>query len=556
MQVKKIFNNYILVLIFILITVFNINSQPFLGGIFYTYNYFENDKFNTVDTLSFFLSQKINDKVYFYSRFTGGFKFYTDILRTEDMEAYSIDLENFYFIPSIDLLFFEFRSKKIDRALILDENDNIKKIVNYDLFLLKIGRIYVNHSSGFLLRMRGDGLDTFFTIQNFKLRLFGFTNSFEYLPFFNFEDPSSVPVFTRWDKKRYPPLSNRLLDNDHDGFISDIKTPDYNFFFKNKLYTDYSIEEKERLNNLRYASVLAGRIFTGFSIDLFQFYFQNFSLGFLANIDLIPNEFVLVYPSHISNVPFTFGGKYNSFYISFNANGRIAGNFYYNFEAVYQTGTNASCFNTGSELIVDDKIIQSFSLNAKLSYFFNHATTPSIHIEFAYGHGDENVDFIDDAVVIWEQKNPKYKFDHNFRSPTSPKLGYALEPKLSNLAVIILTNSVKPFGFVKNEVFSRFLIETALLIFMRPIIKGDSFLPEKPIYQKDGEEKNSPIKAYLGTEIDIILKWQVFSDLNIELKNAVFIPNGKIHYSSDANYPDLDNYTPYWRIGLIMSMSF
>jgi len=553
MQIKKIFNKYTVILLFIMFAAFNINSYPFLGGIFYTSNYFENNRFSTIDTVSFFLRQNLNDKITFYTRLTGGLKFYTDFIKTEYIEAYSIDLKNFAFIPNIDLLYFEFRSKKIDRALILDENDNIKKIVNYDLFLIKFGRIFVNHSSGYLLRMRGDGLDTFFTIKNFKVRLFGFTNSFDYMPFFNFEDPSSVPVFTRWDKKRYPAFSNRLLNDNQDGFISDIADSEYNFFFKNKLYTDYTAEDKERLNNLRYAAVLAGRVFTGFTLEFLQIYFQNLSVGFLANIDLIPNDFVLVYPSHISNALYTFGGKYNSFYISFNANGKIVRNLYYNFEAVYQTGTNASCVNTGTKLYVEEKIIQSFSLNAKLSYFFNHSTAPTVHVEFIYGHGDQNAEFWEDVILI---RDTRYKFDHNFRAPVSPKLGYALEPKLSNLAVLIFTNTVKPFGFVKNEVFSRFLIETALLIFMRPVIKGDAFIPEKADYRKGGMLYNDPIKAYLGTEIDIFLKWQIFSDLNIELKNAVFIPNGKIHMNSDTENPDSDNYTPYWRIGLILSMSF
>ncbi len=549
MQIKKIFNKYTILILFIVFSSLNIASYPFFGGIIYTNNYFENNKFSTIDTVSFFLHQKLNDKVMFYTRFTGGLKFYTDILRAEYKKT-DIDLNNFVFIPNIDLLYFEFRSKKIDRALILDENDNIKKIVNYDLFLLKFGRIFVNHSSGYLLRMRGDGLDTFFTIHNFKLRIFGITNSFDYMPFFNFEDPSSIPVFTRWDKKRYPPLSNLYLPVNRNGFIGDINDPEYNFFFDNRLYTDYSAEEKGRLNELRYAAVIAGRVFTGFSLDFMQIYFQNFSIGFLANVDLIPNEFVLVYPSHISDGFFTFGGKYNSFYISVNANGKIARNFYYNFEAVYQTGTNAAYINTGSKLIVEDKIIHSFSINARLSYFFKHPTAPTINAEFIYGHGDKNAEFWEDTIQI---RDTRYKFDHNFRAPNSPKLGYALEPKLSNLAVIIITNTVKPFGFVKNEVFSRFLIESALLIFMRPIIKGAVFLPEKDIYLKGGSDYDNPIKAYLGAEIDIFLKWQIFSDLNIELKNAVFIPNGTIHKNSDSDEP---NYAPYWRFGLILSMTF
>lgn len=541
MQIKS---KYIIILLFFLILVsINVAAYPFFGGFLYSSNYFENNKFNTINLTSFYLSQNINNNLFFYTRLTAGFKFYTDILKYESQQAYIVNEKNFAAIPSIDLMFLEFRSKKIDLKPLLPEEE-LNKVVNYDLFMFRLGRIPITLNSSMLLSSRMDGFDSFFSIKNFKFRIFTTTNSLDYMPFFNFQDSSSNPVFTKWDVKRIPPLSNRLIKNNIDGFIGDISSNDFNFFFNEKLYQDYSVEEKERLNKLRYTAVLAGRIFTGFSADLLQIYFQNFSIGFLANIDLIPEEFIIVYPSQIAWSNNTFAGRYNSFYINFKAEGKIINTFYYNFEAIYETGVNTGYYDTGTELVLTNKAIHSFALHGKFTYIFENIVTPIINLGFFYGHGDKNVEFIDDAIVI---KNTKYPFDHNFRSPTSPALGYALEPKLSNIAVIILSNSIKPFAFAKNPIFSRFLIETALLIFTRPVIGGATFISEKSEYLKGGEKQNTPEKAYLGTEFDIFLKWAIFSDLKVELKNGIFIPNGKINS---------EGYTPYWRIGLMFNISF
>ncbi|MCK4795942.1 MAG: alginate export family protein [Spirochaetes bacterium] len=536
LKVKK--PNKIIFIFFILFFLCSLcNGEPFLGGFFYTYNFFENNKFMTMNSLSFFLDQEFNDYVKFYTRLSTGFKFYTDLPQTET-QVIDTSLSNFSFIPNIDLLYFEFQSKRKEPVIMIE--NNALGATNYDLFFLRIGRIHITQGAGFFLNMKGDGLDSFFTLKNFRFRLFGITNSFNFLPFFDFIEGTSNPIFTNWDRKRYPILTNWKLEDNTNGFISDIKSTDYNFYFDND-YDDYTDSEKSRLNKLRSASVIAGRVFTGFTFELIQIFFQNFSINFVTNIDLIPNDFVHTFPDQIGQIDNTFGGKYTSFYFSFNANGKIYKNLYYNFEAIYETGFNATYYQADT-IKFEYEPIHSFALNAKFSYFFNHVTKPTVHIEFMYAHGDKDVQFRDDTIINKED------YDNNYKAPNSPQIGYAVQPIFSNIAVIAISQTIKPLNFLKkSDIFSRFSIESVILIYMRPVIKGSAFITEKSEYMEQGLKYENYEKAYLGIEFDLFLLWAIFSDLKAQVKGGIFIPNGLIY---------TEDYTPLWRVGLSLSISF
>ncbi|HOV14453.1 MAG TPA: alginate export family protein, partial [Spirochaetota bacterium] len=297
--------------------------------------------------------------------------------------------------------------------------------------------------------------------------------------------------------------------------------------------------ERERLNNLRKSSVIAGRIFSGFTFQLMQVYNQNFSLSFLANIDLIPYDFIVTYPSIKSAVNNTFSGRYSSFYVTFNANGKIIKGLYYNFEATYETGFN-TCYNDSGESIkINDSLINSFAINTGLNYFFDHKTKPMFGFKFMYANGDNDVLFNSSAIINKEGD------DNNYRSPMQPSIGYALGPDFSNVIVITLNNSIKPLIFLKNEIFSRFLLESGLLLLLRPNINGATFYKERFEYLK-GDKRSSYEKAYLGLEIDLSASWQIFSDLSFQLQGGVLIPNYTIYDGNDV----------FWKVGLSLNVSF
>ena len=266
---------------------------------------------------------------------------------------------------------------------------------------------------------------------------------------------------------------------------------------------------------MRFAACLAGRIFTGFGFELMQLYFQNLSINFLANIDLIPEDFVVTYPSRTNDVYNTFGGRYTSFYINLSANGKIYGGLYYDFDAVYETGYNATYLDDNISISYTNALINSFALYHRISYYFSNIAKPAIHLSFMYAHGDEDVQFQDNTIVNMQGQ------DNNYRSPTSYPIGYVIDPYFSNLCIIELSNTVKPFSFVKNPIFSRFMIEDGVLLLLRPVIKGSSFLSEKSYYLSGNNGYANPEKAYLGVEMDLAATWQVFSDFAFCVKGGI-----------------------------------
>jgi hypothetical protein len=527
---QKLIKRAGLILIFGLM-VQNLQSQPFFGGYYQTENSFSIDEYESINTVSFYLENSLNDFVKFYTRLTLGVKFYASWTA-------GTSLDQFTFIPSLDLMYFEFKTGK--RALEATLKKPGKGEANFDLFFFRLGRIPLKTDYSFLMDMNGDGMDMSFFHQNLRVRLFGITNSFNYMPLFDFADSSSRPVFTNWDRKRLPPLTNLSKDGNTSGFISDIGTDEYNFYFDNALTADYSDAEKERLNRLRVLGMFAGRVFTGVSFDLIQVYSQTFSLSFLANIDLIPNDFVVTFPSEISYGLNTFGGRYTSFYLTFSAQGKIVKGFFYNFEGVYETGMNATLLGDDSKLFYRYDLINSFALSGGLSWFFEHVTRPSLSLNLRYAHGDEDARFVNKAILNQSGQ------DNNFRSPSHELISYVMEPEFQNLFVVELKNTIKPLSALKNDIFSRFLIESGVILILRPLIKGSTFLAERPEYQEGGVSYENPEKVYLGTEIDINAGWQFTSDLSVQLKTGLLIPNYAI-------YPEQE---VIFKAGLIAVLSF
>ncbi|OHD23883.1 MAG: hypothetical protein A2Y34_06555 [Spirochaetes bacterium GWC1_27_15] len=521
-----------LIIFIMLIFVSNINAKAFFGLFYLTDNYFDKNSFNTTHSFSFYLDNKFSDYVKFYTRLTAGVTYKADYNSTND-KIYNVSV-----MPSIDLLYFEFKSAKDKQIKFITNNGEL----NYDLFNLRFGRIPEIFGNGLIFNTIGDGLDLYFTIKNFRFKFFALTNSFDYLPFFDFIGSGvSKPVFTNWDRKRIPNFANYLIENNDNGFISDINSSDYNFYFKGDYQDGYSDEEKDRLNKLRKTAIIAGRIFSGFSFDIIQLYYQNFSLGFVANVDLIPEDFVITYPKILGKTHNTFGGKYNSFYINFNANGKIIKNLYYNFDFVYETGLNATYKDSSNKIIIENSLINAFLVKTGVTYFFDHKIDPTLTFNFSFASGDDDVEIVNDAIIN------KSDMDNNFKSITSQFTSYAVSPSpaFSNLIILELKNSIKPMVYLKNEIFSRFEVDSSFLVFLRPNIKGSVFYSQKPEYLKIGSKYESTDKVFVGCEIDVNLLWRIFSDLSLALKTGIFIPNYLIYTNNDL----------FFKVGLSLNVS-
>lgn len=539
MKNKKI--NIMIILIFTSILSY---SAPFFGGYFSTSNQFDNNVFTTIDYASFYLDHNINQNIEFYTRITAGVQFNADYNLTE------AQLSDLYVILNIDLLYFKFKMDRQHSPVLLKSKYH-KGETNFDLFSIRFGRIHISHLDNFVFSHKADGFETSFSLSNLKISLFGVTNALDYSSFFNFAGTTSNITFTRWDKMRIPSISHFHKENNTDGFISDINNSDYNYAFYTDDETDYTKNEKQKLNNIRTFSVLAGRIFTGFSVNIYEIYFQNFGIGFLANIDLIPQEFILTYPSNVYQIRNTFGGKYTSMYISGFAHGKIYKGLYYNASITYETGFNATYTNSGTKGYVNNELINSFAFSSGFSYYFNSITKPFIAFDVNYAHGDEDA-VLNDNIVL-----NKTGEDNTYKTPTQNNIGYVIKPDFSNLLTFGLQFGIQPFSHFNNPFISNLFLKSEIIIFNRPVIKGDSFLNEKMTYQRRpenyiafdddllGTKFENYEKFFLGAEMNFSILWPIFSDLNLELNGGFFIPNYIIMEGDD--FP--------WKIGLSVNFS-
>ncbi len=506
-------NKYFFTVIIIMInTVFY--GSPFFGGFLVNNEVFDKDSFSTINSLSFYLDNAFNDNARFYTRLTGSFRYRKDFVSTDS------GLYDFTFIPSIDLAYFEF--KTIGGST----EGEIGSDFNKGLFLFRFGRIPVIAGNNTLLDIKGEGLDFRFTAGQFSMRAYGVTNSLDYVRFFDFIGDGNLLVFTNWDNKRVPRLDNHLIPGNTNGFISDVTSSDFNLYFSDPK-NDYTTIEMERLNNLRLVSVMAGRVFTGLNISVSEIYNQNISFDFLANIDLIPEEFVITYPNELASVQNTFGGRYNSFYISLNVNGKIIDKLYYDIQGVYQTGVNTTYFDDGISIKSYDALINSFALYHTVSYLFSHITKPTLSFGFYYAHGDEDVDYNKNAVINTAGD------DNSFRSPSGIHLGYVIQPFFSNLFAFSLSHTIKPFASLGNDFLNELGIELTGILFFRPVITGETFIPEKAYYIHGQPGYLADEKYFIGGEIDININWRLFSDLLVRVNSGFFIPNYMIYNSDD-----------------------
>ena len=521
-----------LIVLFIFIGVIYAYCAPFFGGSFTTINTFDKNKFTTINFFSFYIDNKFNDNVRFFSRVTLGEEYYA---------SYSggNDLTNLTLFPSIDLLFIEFKRSSSN------VNGFLKSVTstgeNFDAFNFKAGRIFLKEGTGTVVNMKGDGLDTYFSVGNFRFRAYGITNSFDYTPIFDFNSGGNTPTFTNWDRKRLPSLYLRNIENNVDGFISDPEKQEYNFFIDPNLSDDYTSFEAARLNKMRYGASLYGRIFTGFSFELHEIAYQNFGLYLTANVDLIPRDYIVTYPSLLSQKDNTSGGRYTSFYFNFNVNGRIIKNLYYNFDGIYETGFNSTIFDDGTKVYYSDRLINTFYISHKIFYLIDSFINPRIELGFVYAHGDEDAVYTNDTV------QNKAGQDNGFRSICRGSIGYAADIQTTNIVAINLSGSIKPLNSLKKGTFSRFYIKNDIIFILRPVIKGATFYKEKEEYTESNSKSSSYDKVYLGTEADMDIIYKVFSDFNIELQGGIFIPNSLIYDGSSS---------VFWKVGLGVSVSF
>ncbi len=519
--------------IFFLI-VFSISSAPYFGGFFISNNTINADSFMTTNSLAFYFDTLINPHVRFYKRLSAGGSY--DAIFTGRN-----GISGLAFLPLVELVFFEFNTSGSRDISYIKTNILTDDGKNFDFFKFRIGRIAVSSGLLFFNNYKADGVAIDFSIGNFSVNIFGVTNSFDYTPLLDFTGSGQKTVFTRWDLKRLPNLNELNTNKEDSGFISDRESPGYNFYLDPQNSPDYNSAEIAKYNSLRSINSLAGRIFSGVEFSLSRFFYQNISLYFTTNIDLIPDYLVLTHKSAILDVRNTFAGRYNSFYFGMRLDGRIITGLYYNFDIVYETGTNATYYNTGREIKYYNALINSFAINTHITYYFNSKLKPLVGLGFSYAHGDSDAVYSDRTVIN------KSGEDNGFKGITKHYTGFVLSPEFTNLLIISLRSGITPCAYIKNRYLSGFYLKNELLLLMRPVLNGSGIYSEKAEYSVVGADKyESNDKFYLGSEFNYTVGYQVFSDLGFEIQGGFLIPNSLISAENRV----------FWKVGFSINMSF
>ncbi|MFC1708497.1 alginate export family protein [Candidatus Omnitrophota bacterium] len=191
---------------------------------------------------------------------------------------------------------------------------------------------------------------------------------------------------------------------------------------------------------------------------------------------------------------------YDSEYLGIGAQGKIFTNTNYWAEVIRETGTSR-VYTTLQKLDVD-----AWAGDFGISYDWQAYTHPTLSLGYAFGSGDS-----DRASVTNTQNGNADGDDENFLYFGYFSTGYALAPRLSNLHFYKLGLSFTPFEKHKILKNCRFGID---------YYRYYKFASGGGIYDLDATQANNDI----GSEIDVNINWQIYSDLSCTLQYGHFQP--------------------------------
>ncbi|UCC94870.1 MAG: alginate export family protein [Candidatus Omnitrophota bacterium] len=191
---------------------------------------------------------------------------------------------------------------------------------------------------------------------------------------------------------------------------------------------------------------------------------------------------------------------YDSQYIGLGAQGEITPQMHYWLEVIKEGG-RSRVFETNAK-----KDIDAWAVDLGLQYEWQVYSHPTLAIEYAYGSGDsERLSVTDTAGGNLEGK------DANFLYFGYLSTGYALAPRLSNIHFYRIGASFKPFE--KHTFFKNLSLGVDYYRYYKDKSAGG-------ISDLEATESSSDI----GSEIDVTLSWQIFSDLEFTLQYGHFYP--------------------------------
>ena len=204
---------------------------------------------------------------------------------------------------------------------------------------------------------------------------------------------------------------------------------------------------------------------------------------------------------------------YNADYVGLGARGRVVENLFYALEAVYEFGRSAGA---GSR---EMDTIQAFAATVSLDYLWRIDTSPALTLEYMFGSGDKDRTSVSD-VASGNRAGTK---DEGFLSFGFLQTGLSLFPRLSNIQILRVGGSFHPLESVD---FARNLEIGSFFYYYRKVQSA------QPISDPRAFNDNSDI----GTGVDVVLRWRIFSDLGISINYGVFMPGKAYDETSNRSF--------------------
>ncbi|MBN2038521.1 MAG: alginate export family protein [Spirochaetes bacterium] len=205
---------------------------------------------------------------------------------------------------------------------------------------------------------------------------------------------------------------------------------------------------------------------------------------------------------------------YNSRYYGIGFNGTLQNAFYYG-EFILEQGTSYTDIDTPEN---EEQNIKAMAARAGLNYFFDVKLRPVIIFDYAYGSGDADRD---------EQPSSPNgntaKDDNGFLYFGTYVGGFALRPYLTNIHIYRIGLSLSPFYDFSNNLIKRINVIASYYNYQKDISISNI---------NDGEA-TKPNKD-IGQEIDLSLRWKIFSDFSFFANMGYFIP-GSAYVSGEKN---------------------
>ncbi|TFG65134.1 MAG: hypothetical protein E4H36_00880 [Spirochaetales bacterium] len=216
----------------------------------------------------------------------------------------------------------------------------------------------------------------------------------------------------------------------------------------------------------------------------------------------------------------TLGGLINTQYMGLGLSGPIASTLFYDLFFYMNTGRLLT-WDTAAGMYGYVPVI-AFTTGGGFRYYSEQLLYSRFQLGFLFSSGDTD-------SPVYVEGNTAGNSDM-FIPISSSATGLVFSPRLGNLMYGTLQYSLKPLSMLKGNLAQQLSAGVNWYLFLRPTdgaISEAGFLP-------------ASTEKYLGTELDMYVKFRPFSDLGASLSGGFFVPSAGFEDTSARGLLKLD----------------